>query len=331
MNVRINHSTTEIITWAQEVLSIEKQALDAFSNRIGDEFIKAVTIIENQVPPGKVAVLGMGKSGHIASKIAATLASTGTPAFFVHPAEAGHGDLGMISSHDVVIAISQSGISDELLRVLPYFKRYVIPIIALTGKLNSPLADHADVVIDTSVKQEACPHGLAPTASTTVTLAAGDALAICLLRRSGFMAKDFAERHPHGALGRKLLVRVSDLMLKGNDIPKVQKGTTIIESLMQMSQGTVGAVAVVDNHDCVQGIFTDGDLRRALVRGVDVMHEPIEKLMTTQPKTIKAEKLAVEAVTMMDQFKANLLLVTSENNQLIGIINMRMLVHAGVV
>lgn len=320
-----------IIAWAQEVLLIEKQALDAFSNRIGSEFINAVTIIENQVPPGKVAVLGMGKSGHIANKIAATLASTGTPAFFVHPAEAGHGDLGMISSHDVVIAISQSGTSDELLRVLPYFKRYAIPIIALTGKINSPLANHADVVIDTSVKQEACPHGLAPTASTTVTLAAGDALAICLLRRSGFMAKDFAERHPHGALGRKLLVRVSDLMLKGNDIPKVQQGTTVIESLVQMTQGTVGAVAIVDRKDCIQGIFTDGDLRRALVQGIHVMDESIEKLMTVQPKIIEAEKLAVEAVAMMDQSKVNLLLVTSEQNVLIGIINMRLLIHAGVV
>jgi arabinose-5-phosphate isomerase len=330
MNHPIIQETT-IIDWAQEVLLIERQALDVFSDRIGDEFISAVSIIEKQVPPGKVAVLGMGKSGHIANKIAATLASTGTPAFFVHPAEAGHGDLGMISSHDVVIAISQSGTSDELLKVLPYFKRHAIPIIAFTGKKKSPLADHADVIIDTSVKQEACPHGLAPTASTTVTLAAGDALAICLLRRSGFMAKDFAERHPHGALGRKLLVRVSDLMLKGNDIPKVQQGTTVIESLVQMTQGTVGAVAIVDRKDCIQGIFTDGDLRRALVRGVEVMHDPIEKLMTIQPKTIGAEKLAVEAVAMMDQFKVNLLLVTSEQNVLIGIISMRLLIHAGVV
>ena len=322
---------TEIIEWAQEVLSIEKHALDVFSDCIGDEFICAVHIIENQVPPGKVAVLGMGKSGHIANKIAATLASTGTPAFFVHPAEAGHGDLGMISPHDVVIAISQSGTADELLRLLPYFKRYAIPVIAFTGRLNSPLAEYAEVVINTSVAQEACPHGLAPTASTTVALAAGDALAICLLRRSGFMANDFAERHPHGALGRKLLVCVSDLMLKGDDIPTVKEGVTVLESLVTMTQGTVGAVAIVDEQGCIQGLFTDGDLRRALVRGVDVMHEPIEKLMKIQPKTIGAEKLAVEAVTMMDQFKANLLLVTSENNQLIGIINMRILVHAGVV
>lgn len=328
----VNNLTQKtIIEWVREVLSIERDALDVFSSRIGNEFINAVGLIDKRVPPGKVAVLGMGKSGHIANKIAATLASTGTPAFFVHPAEAGHGDLGMIGSSDVVITISQSGTSDELLRLLPYFKRYTIPIIALTGKLNSPLAECAEVVIDTSVMQEACPHGLAPTASTIVALAAGDALAICLLRRSGFMANDFAERHPHGALGRKLLVCVSDLMLKGSDIPIVRKGRTVLESLVTMTQGTVGAVAIVDEQGCIQGLFTDGDLRRALVHGVDVMHEPIEKLMTIQPKTIGAEKLAVEAVTMMDQFKANLLLVTSEKNQLIGIINMRMLVHAGVV
>jgi arabinose-5-phosphate isomerase len=330
MNNHISNAT-EVITWAQDVLSIEKQALDVFSSRIGNEFINAVAIIEARIPSGKVAVLGMGKSGHIANKIAATLASTGTPAFFVHPAEAGHGDLGMISQNDVVIAISQSGTSDELLRLLPYFKRYGIPLIALTGKQISPLAEYADVVIDTSVTQEACPHGLAPTASTIVALAAGDALAICLLRKSGFMAEDFAERHPHGALGRKLLVRVSDLMIKGNDIPKVQKGTSIIESLVQMTQGTVGAVAVIDEHNYVQGVFTDGDLRRALVHGVHIMTEPIEKFMTIQPKIIRAEKLAVEAVTIMDQFKVNLLLVTSAENTLEGMLNMRMLIHADVV
>jgi arabinose-5-phosphate isomerase len=326
-----SESGIELINCAREVIAIEKSALEAFSERLGEGFLKALNIIGDRVPPGKVTILGMGKSGHIGRKISATLASTGTPSFSVHPAEAGHGDLGMISPNDVVIAISQSGTSEELLGVLPYFKRYAIPVIAFTGNFNSALAEYAAAVIDTSVEKEACPLGLAPTASSMLALAAGDALAMCLLKRSGFTPEDFAQRHPHGFLGRRLLVKIEDLMLKGADIPKVKQGANILETLIIMTRGSVGAVGVVDENDKVLGIFTDGDLRRALVRGSHMLEMPIKDSMTKTPKMIHADRLAVEAIELMDKLKINLLLVVSENGLLIGLINMRMLIHAGVV
>lgn len=321
----------ELISYAREVLSVERRAIEAFSARMGDEFVAAVELIRRCVPPGKVAVLGMGKSGHIGNKIAATLASTGTPAFFVHPAEAGHGDLGMIGSGDVVIAISQSGTSDEILRVLPYFKRHGIPVISFTGKPASPLGEHADVIIDTSVEREACPLGLAPTSSTTVTLAAGDALAMSLLQLAGFRSDDFAERHPHGALGRRLLVQVADIMLRGKDVPTVRPDATVAACLLEMTRGTIGAVAITDSKGMIQGIFTDGDLRRTLLRGTHVLEHGISEFMSFAPKTIQSNRLAVEAVEVMDANKINVLLVASADYYLEGVINMRMLIHANVV
>lgn len=323
-------SPQELLACAREALRIEQQAIEAFAGRIGEGFIAAVELIRRCAPPGKVAVLGMGKSGHIGHKIAATLASIGTPAFFVHPAEAGHGDLGMIGPGDVAIAISYSGSSDEVLRVLPYFKRYGIPVIAFT-QAASPLAEHSDVVIDIAVEREACPLGLAPTASTVVTLAAGDALAMCLLKQTGFQPDDFAERHPHGALGRRLLVQVGDLMLKGEDIPRIGPEASLVEALLEMSRGTIGTVAITDAGGRVQGIFTDGDLRRTLLRGSHVFEHRIREFMTLHPKTIQSSRLAVEAVEAMDTGKVNGLLVTLDDGRLEGVITMRMLIHANVV
>jgi len=273
----------------------------------------------------------MGKSGHIGNKIAATLASTGTPAFFVHPAEAVHGDLGMITKADVVIAISQSGKNDELLHAIPYFKRNGIKLIVFSGGLKSPLAIHADLVIDTTVPQEACSLGLAPTASTTLTLALGDALAICLLQARGFTQDNFAETHPHGILGRRLLLGVSDVMCTLEKTPVIQQNLVVKDALYSMSQGGMGFVIIVNPVNQVLGVYTDGDLRRCLDKDIDIKTTFINEVMMKQYATIRVNQLAVEAVDVMEKHKISALPVLDNDDKLIGAINMRQLLQAGVV
>ncbi len=324
-------SATRHAGTAREVLDIEARALLAARDRIDGAFHAAVDLIREKCPPGKVVVMGVGKSGHVGHKIAATLASTGTPAFFVHPTEAGHGDLGMLTASDVVLALSYSGKSDELLRVLPYLKRNAISAIALTGDGGSPLAQHADVWIDGSVAQEACPLGLAPTASTTLALALGDALAICLLRERGFTPEDFAATHPHGTLGRRLLVSVADIMLKGAELPKVSPRTTVRASLTEMSRGAIGVVGIVEEDGKLIGVFTDGDLRRTLDRNIDIHATAIAEVMSPSPMAMRPEQLAAEAADLMERKKVNAILVVDAEGRLVGAFNMRILLRAGVV
>lgn len=321
----------QMLATASEVLAVEAEELLRARRQLSSDFARTVQLILSRCPPGRVVVTGVGKSGHIGNKIAATLASTGTPAFFVHPTEAGHGDLGMITAADVVIALSYSGKSDELLRIIPYLKRNTIPLIALTGDGNSPLAHHADVWVDGHVEREACPLGLAPTASTTLALALGDALAICLLRERGFTPEDFAVTHPHGALGRRLLVTVGDIMLTGADVPAVGPQTSIRASLVEMSRGGIGMTAVTDDTGRLMGIFTDGDLRRTLDQNIDIHTMPVELVMSKTPTTMSASQLAVQAVEIMEHKKIGAVVVTNEQHQLIGALNMRMLLRAGVV
>jgi arabinose-5-phosphate isomerase len=275
--------------------------------------------------------MGMGKSGHIGNKIVATLASTGTTAFFVHPAEAGHGDLGMITKNDVVIAISQPGKSAELLRAMPYFKRNGIKLIAFTGGLNSSLAEFAYLVIDSTVPQEACPLGLAPTASTTLTLALGDALAVCLLKASGFTQNNFAETHPHGALGRRLLVGVSDVMCKGDQTPVIKQNLVVKDALFSMSKGEMEFVVIVESHHLPIGVFTDGDLRRCLHKDIDIQSTPITEVMGKHLIAVQASQLAVKAVALMEKHKISALPVLGDAGDLVGALNMRQLLQAGVV
>lgn len=316
---------------ARRVLEIEANALLAARLRIDGAFQSAISLMHSKCPPGKVVVMGVGKSGHVGHKIAATLASTGTPSFFVHPTEAGHGDLGVLTSSDVVLAISYSGKSDELLRVIPYLKRNSISLIALTGVGTSPLAQHADVSLDCSVEQEACPLGLAPTASTTLAMAMGDALAICLLRQRGFTPDDFAATHPHGALGRRLLVTVNDIMLKGADLPAVRPETSIRVCLTEMSRGAIGVVGVTTSDGKLVGVYTDGDLRRTLDRNIDIHVTAIEDVMTHSPMAMKANQLAAEAADLMERKKVNAILVADDEGRLVGAFNMRILLRAGVV
>ncbi|WP_293408736.1 KpsF/GutQ family sugar-phosphate isomerase [Piscinibacter sp.] len=313
------------------MLEIEAAAILAARQRLGKPFLDAIDILLSQASGGRVVLMGMGKSGHIGRKIAATLASTGTPALFVHPAEAGHGDLGMVTPHDVVIAISQSGKSDELLRVVPYMKRNRIRIIAMTAKADSALAQHADVVIDTSVDREACPLGLAPTASTTLALALGDALAMCLIEARGFTADMFAATHPHGTLGRKLLVSIADVMVTGAYVPTAREDATIREALVGMSRAGLGFINVLDASGALVGVFTDGDLRRALDRDIDIKTERIGSVAARKFVTVRAPQLAVEAVELMDQHKISAMPVVDDTNVLVGAVNMRLLLQAGVV
>jgi len=279
---------------ARETLDIEAAALTGLKSRLDARFAQAVQMML-QVR-GRVVVTGMGKSGHIGSKIAATLASTGTPAMFVHPGEASHGDLGMIKAVDVVLAISNSGESDELVSILPVLKRQGVPLIAMTGGMNSALAMHADVVLDSSVEKEACPLNLAPTASTTAQLALGDALAVALLDARGFKAEDFARSHPGGSLGRRLLTHVSDVMRKGDQVPSVSPQATFTDLMREMSHKGLGASAVVDAEQHVLGIFTDGDLRRLIEKGVDLRALQAQDVMHAGPRTVNQNALAVEAV-----------------------------------
>ncbi|RTZ80228.1 MAG: D-arabinose 5-phosphate isomerase [Gammaproteobacteria bacterium] len=280
---------------------------------------------------GRIVVTGMGKSGHIANKIAATLASTGSPAFFVHPGEASHGDLGMITGGDVVLALSNSGETGEIITILPIIKRLGVPLVAMTGNPESTLAKEADVNIDVSVDKEACPLGLAPTASTTASLAMGDALAVALLETRGFTELDFARSHPGGSLGRRLLLHVADIMHRGEKIPRVGKKATISEALVEMTAKGLGMTAVADENGAISGIFTDGDLRRTLDKGVDLHNTPVTEVMTPGGVTTRPDRLAAEALKLMEENKINALLVVDDTNRLTGALNMHDLLRAGVV
>ncbi|HEX6929074.1 MAG TPA: KpsF/GutQ family sugar-phosphate isomerase [Gammaproteobacteria bacterium] len=313
----------------REVIDIEAAAIAALAQRLDARFERACEIC--LACRGRVVVVGMGKSGHIGGKIAATLASTGTPAFFVHPGEASHGDLGMITGEDVVLAISNSGETAEILTILPLIKRLGVPLISLTGNPQSSLAANADVNLDVSVAKEACPLNLAPTASTTATLAMGDALAVALLDARGFTAEDFARSHPGGSLGRRLLLHVADLMHAGEDIPKVSPDVVLSEALLEMTRKGLGMTAIVDAGDRILGIFTDGDLRRTLDRRLDVHATPVSEAMTRGPRTIRPDELAGEALKLMDDHKINALLVVDDNERLIGALNMHDLLRAGIV
>ena len=314
---------------AIRAIRIERDAIDALEGRIDDQFTRACEVIMNC--KGRVVVTGMGKSGHIGNKIAATLASTGTPSFFVHPGEASHGDMGMITSQDVVIAISNSGNTSEVVTILPLIKRMGAPLISMTGNASSTLAREAVANLDVSVMVEACPLGLAPTSSTTATLVMGDALAVALLEARGFSAEDFAISHPGGSLGRRLLLRVSDIMHSGDQIPVVNEDTPLSGALLEMSRKGLGMTTVVNDKGTLTGIFTDGDLRRTLDRSVDIHNTPINEVMTRHGKTIQADHLAAEALNIMEEMKINALPVTDDQGGLIGAINMHDLLRAGVI
>ena len=317
------------IRLALETLDIEAAAVLGLKTRIDQQFVAAVQAI--LAVRGRVVVMGMGKSGHVGRKIAATLASTGTPAMFVHPAEASHGDLGMIKSVDLVVAISNSGESAELNVILPMLKRQGVPLIAMTGGLTSTLAQHATITLNSSVAKEACPLNLAPTASTTAQLALGDALAVSLLDARGFKAEDFARSHPGGSLGRKLLTHVSDVMRSGNDVPKVLANASFNDLMRQMSAKSVGASAIVDAQDQVIGIFTDGDLRRLIEKGVDLRNLVAADVMHGAPRTVKATELAVATAELMELHSITSVLATDAEGKLCGIVHIGDLMRAKVI
>jgi arabinose-5-phosphate isomerase len=319
----------QAIRLARETLEIEAAAVRGLCARVGADFARAVQMVLRV--PGRVVVMGMGKSGHIGRKITATLASTGTPAMFVHPAEASHGDLGMIKPVDLVLAISNSGESDELTVILPVLKRLGVPLIAMTGNPNSTLARHADVTLDSGVDKEACPLNLAPTASTTAQLALGDALAMALLDARGFKAEDFARSHPGGALGRKLLTHVSDVMRSGDAVPRVRPDAGFGELMREMSAKGLGATAIVDAQDRVLGIFTDGDLRRLVEKGVDLRSGTAQQFMHAGPATIAADALAVEAAELMELRRITSVLVVDAEGKLCGALNSNDLMRAKVI
>lgn len=322
-------SPNVLIESAIRTINIERDAITALNSRIDDAFVKACQLILDC--KGRTIVTGMGKSGHIGNKIAATLASTGTPAFFVHPGEASHGDLGMITKDDVVIAISNSGSSSEVITLLPLLKRMGNPLISMTGKPESPLAESADVNLDISIISEACPLGLAPTSSTTVTLVMGDALAVALLEARGFSAEDFAFSHPGGALGRKLLLKVEDIMHSGDELPSVVKETSLSAALVEMTQKGFGMTSVIDDSRRLIGIFTDGDLRRCVDKGIDLQKATVEDVMTPNPTTANQALLAAEALNVMEQKKITALIVENDSSEAVGVIHMHDILRAGVV
>ena len=311
------------------VLEIERDAIDALIQRIDADFVRACELLH--ACRGRIVVTGMGKSGHIGSKIAATLASTGSPAFFVHPGEASHGDLGMITREDVVLALSYSGETAELLTLIPIIKRQGVPLVAMSGRPESSLAREADVHLNIAVAKEACPLNLAPTASSTATLAMGDALAVALLDARSFSAEDFARSHPGGTLGRRLLVHVSDLMRQGEQLPRVASGAPLAEALLEVTRKGMGMTAVTDEDGRIVGVFTDGDLRRALDRNVDMHGTLVDEVMTRAPKTVDADALAAEAVALMEKYSITALLVSSEAGRLSGALHMHDLLRAGVI
>ncbi len=318
-----------IVTLAQAVIENEAAAVNALRHRIDDSFCRACEIMLDC--EGRIVVIGMGKSGHIAGKIAATLASTGTPAFFVHPAEASHGDLGMIKKSDVVLALSNSGETDEVNLILPMLKRLGVRIIAMTGSTDSTLARHADIHLDVSVEEEACPLGLAPTSSTTAALVMGDVLAVSLLESKGFTHEDFARSHPAGRLGRRMLLHIRDVMHKGENIPCVDEQSTISQAIVEMTRKRLGMTAVVDVSGKVSGIYTDGDLRRTLDSGLDPHNTLVSAVMSRGGKHISPRALAMEAVQMMQAYAIQGLLVIDDDGQLVGALNFQDLLKAGVV
>jgi len=321
----------EVVLAARRVLQIEADAVLALMDRIGADFCKAVDMMLSC--QGRVVITGMGKSGLICQKIASTMASTGTPAFFLHPAEGIHGDLGMLMKGDVVIAVSNSGSTEEITRILPVIKRMGLPLIAMSGNASSPLARAGDVFLDISVKEEACPLGLAPTASTTATLAIGDALAVALLSRRGFKEEDFALFHPGGALGRKLLLRVEDLMHQDQEIPLVTEQVPLKDALFEITSKKLGITGVVNNNGELLGVFTDGDLRRAIGQGFEVLNRPICEIMTGNPKRILRSNLAAKALQRMEEFSITSLFVFEHEDspQPVGIIHLHDLLKAGVM
>lgn len=328
----LNHTTLaaqSLVDSGQRVFAIEQGALAAVAARLGEPFAAACRHI--LASSGRVVTIGMGKSGHVARKIAATLASTGTPAFFVHPGEAGHGDLGMITEGDVVLALSYSGESDEILMLLPVLKRQGNILIAMTGREQSSLAKAAEVHLDVSVPEEACPLHLAPTSSTTASIAMGDALAVALLEARGFTADDFARSHPAGSLGRRLLLHITDVMHSGDELPRVDVNASLSEALMEMSRKRLGMTCVVDAAGRLTGLFTDGDLRRALDTDIDVRSARIAEVMTPNPRTISADRLAVEAARLMETHKINGLIVVDADHHPVGALNIHDLLRARVV
>jgi arabinose-5-phosphate isomerase len=322
----MNHN---FIDSAKKVIQIEQSGITALLEKIGVDFENACELIFNT--KGKVILTGMGKSGHIASKIAATLASTGTPAFFIHPAEAGHGDLGMIEKDDLIIAISYSGESDELITLLPALNRTNIQLIAMTGNKQSTLATQANIHLDISVSVEACPHNLAPTSSTTVTLVLGDAIAIALLEAKKFSADDFALSHPCGSLGRRLLTFIKDIMHTGDTLPLVQKETTLKQTIIEMSQKKLGFVIIIDEQQKILGIFTDGDLRRVFEKYDSINDLIISQLMSENNFSLHPDNLATKAVNLMEEKKINSLPIVNDKNIVVGAINMHTLLHAKII
>ena len=318
-----------LIARGRRVLATESEAVAALQNRLGEDFAEACRLL--LACEGRVVVTGMGKSGHVGSKIAATLASTGSPSFFLHPAEAIHGDIGMITTKDVVLALSNSGETDELLTILPVIKRLDVPLIALTGKAGSTLARYATVTLDVSVPAEACPLNLAPTASTTATLAMGDALAVAVLEARGFTEEDFARSHPGGSLGRRLLLHVDEVMRTGDDLPAVGPDTPLSAGLLEMSRKGLGMTTIVDEARRVIGVFTDGDLRRALDKLVDVHATRMRDVMTANPKMARPRMLAAEAVHLMETYRITALPVVDDAGTLVGALNVHDLLRAGVM
>ncbi|MGJ8669768.1 MAG: KpsF/GutQ family sugar-phosphate isomerase [Oceanococcus sp.] len=322
-------ASDNLINMGQEVLRIERDAIDALIARVDADFEQACRLM--QTCKGRVVVSGMGKSGHIGNKIAATLASTGTPSFFLHPGEASHGDLGMITPDDVVIGLSYSGETAELMTLIPLIKRQNVPLIAMSGRPESSLAQASDVHLNIAVAKEACPLNLAPTASSTAMLAMGDALAVALLDARGFTAEDFARSHPGGSLGRRLLVHVKDVMHSGEELPQVQTGAPLAQALLEVSRKGMGMTAVTDEQGHVIGIFTDGDLRRAIDRNADLHSTPVDDVMSPGPKTITADQLAAEAVAVMQAHSITALLVADHDKRLVGALHMHDLLRAGVI
>lgn len=313
----------------RRVLQIEARAVQTLIDRLDERFTQAVDLLYNC--KGKVVVSGMGKSGLIGQKVAATLASTGTPSFFLHPAEGVHGDLGMLARRDTLIAISNSGETKEILQLLPYIERMGIPTVALTGKTGSTLAKHSDVVLDISVSEEACPMGLAPTASTTATLAMGDALAVALLQKRGFKSEDFAQFHPGGTLGRRLLIKVRDLMHVGEEVPQVQEQATASLAISEMSAKKLGMTTVIDRTGALVGVITDGDLRRFVQQGGDVIKATAVTLASRTPRTIGPDELAARAVEVMERYSITTLVVMEGERRIVGVIHLHDLLKNGIV
>ena len=322
-------SNDELLALAREVLEIESRAVDALRSRLDEDFVAACQLCLNT--RGRVVVTGMGKSGHVSNKIAATLASTGTPAFFMHPAEASHGDLGMITGQDLLLAISYSGETTEVVTILPLVKRMGAKLLSFTGNPDSTMAQAGDVHLDVSVAEEACPLNLAPTASTPATLAMGDALAVALLKSRGFTAEDFARSHPSGMLGKRLLLRVADVMCSGDRIPAVRADASLSDGLMEMTEKGLGMTAIVDKNDRIQGVFTDGDLRRMLDTGIDIHKTVISDVMHANCKTTTADVLAAEALHILEENKITSLLVADDDNRLIGALNIHDLFREGLM